>query len=143
MTPNSPTWGDLRRFLSADRWREIPTGERGGRRSRHIFFEKVLQDGRVLGTHISHADDKTVPPGRFGEILRSQLAVTLEQFWECIRTGSSAVRPVELDPRPLEHPLWVIRVLTDRLHMTADQIADLSADTARSLVEEYHSRARP
>jgi hypothetical protein len=140
VTPTSPRWGDIRRFLVADGWREIAGSERGGPRSRHVFFEKALDDGRVLETHISHADDKTVSAGRFGEMLRTQLEVSRAEFWECIRTQTSVDRPVPVDRAPVEHPAWVIQVLTRDLRMTSDRIAALSPEAARELVNEHRSR---
>ncbi len=137
MTPNSPTWGDIRQFLSADRWREIPSNERGGTRSKHIFFDKVLEDGRVLETHVSHASDKTVSAGRFGEILRTQLEVSRADFWECVRSGTPVGRPVHTDPAPIEHPAWVVRVLVGELHMTAEEIGALTAQEAVERVNQH------
>lgn len=60
MTPNSPTAGDLERFLIADGWRRIPAGARDGKRESHVFYEKQLPDGRSLQTHVSHGE----PVGR-------------------------------------------------------------------------------
>ena len=42
MTPTAPTWGDVEDFLDADGWRQVEKGERGGSRSRHVFYEKTL-----------------------------------------------------------------------------------------------------
>lgn len=137
MTPSSPTWGEIRRFLSADGWREIPGNERGGSRSRHVFFDKVLDDGRRLETHISHADDKTVSPGRFGEILRTQLEVSRAAFWECIRSGAPTDRPAATEPAPVEHPAWIVRVLAGELHMTAAEISALTAEEAVERVNRH------
>lgn len=140
MTPAAPTWGDVEDFLGADGWRRLEKGERGGGRSRHVFYEKTLDDGRVLQTHISHSRQKTLSPGRFSSVLRYQLEVSREQFWECIRTQGPVDRPVELDTGPIEHEAWVVAVLVGELHMTADQIAGLSEEEARTLVQDHWSR---
>jgi hypothetical protein len=104
VTPTSPSWGDVEGFLKADGWREVPGGERGGERRWHVFFEKVLDDGRVLVTHISHSRQKALSPGRFGAILRHELEVSKEEFWACLRSGRPAERPIEVDePEPTEH----------------------------------------
>lgn len=139
MTSTAPTWGDVEDFLDADGWRRVQR-ERGGTRSRHVFYEKTLDDGRVLQTHVSHSRQKTLSPGRFGSVLRHQLEVSREQFWECIRTKRPAGRPVELEAKPVEHDAWVVAVVVGELHMTAGQIAALSTDEAQRLVHEHWSR---
>ena len=140
MTPTAPTWGDVEDFLDADGWRQVDRGERGGGRSRHVFYEKTLDDGRVLQTHISHSRQKTLSPGRFSAVLRHQLEVSREQFWDCIRTQSAVDRPIELEEGPVEHEAWVVAVLVRELHMTAEQIAALSEEEAQRLVHEHWSR---
>lgn len=86
MTPTSATWADVERFLFADGWRQIPAGRRGGKRQRHIFFEKLLADGRILQTHISHDRSKAISPGRFATILREQLHMTAGEIEELSET---------------------------------------------------------
>ena len=115
MTPAAPTWGDVEAFLRADGWRQVEKGERGGSRSRHVFYEKILDDGRVLQTHISHSRRKTLSPGRFSSVLRHQLEVSREQFWECIRTQRPVDRPIEREEGPVEHEAWVVAVLVGDL----------------------------
>lgn len=136
MTPKSPTWGDIKEFLAADRWRKLPSNERGGKRAKHIFYEKVLPEGRTLETHVSHSD-KSLSAGLFGQILRMQLEVPRPEFWECIRSGVPVDRPVAVEPAPVEHDAWVIRGLVGELHMTADQIAPLSRQEAIDLVNQH------
>jgi hypothetical protein len=140
LTPAAPTWGDVEEFLSADGWRQLERRERGGRRSRHVLYEKVLDDRRVLQTHVSHSRQKTLSPGRFSSILREQLEVSRDEFWECIRGQRPVDRPVELAEGPVEHEAWVIAVLVAELHMAAEQIGQLSEEEARRLVEEHWSK---
>lgn len=124
MTPIAPTWGDVEDFLGADGWRQVEKG------------------GRVLQTHISHSRQKTLSPGRFSSVLRHQLEVSREQFWECIRTQRPVDRPIELEAGPVEHEPWVVAVLVGELHMTAEQIAALSEKEAQRLVHEHWSRPK-
>jgi hypothetical protein len=140
LTPVSPTWGDVEDFLRADGWRKLEGGERGGTRSKHVFYEKVLPGGRLLQTHVSHSRQKTVSAGRFGSILREQLEVSREEFWRCIQTRTPVDRPVPTDEATPEHEAWVVAVLVTDLHMTADEIGRLSPSEARRLVEELWSR---
>ncbi|MBW8059873.1 MAG: hypothetical protein FVQ78_05970 [Solirubrobacterales bacterium] len=143
MTPASPSWGDVERFLGADGWRQIPAGERGGRRQPHIFFEKELPDGRLLQTHISHDRSSTISPGRLSTILREQLEVSRAEFWEAIRSGEPVERPVKADDEgAVEHESWVIAVLVGELHMTAEEIEKLTEQAAIDLVHRHWSRER-
>ena len=144
MTPTSPSWADVERFLGADGWRQVPASERGGRRQSHIFFEKELPDGRLLQTHISHDRSSTISPGRFSTILREQLEVSRAEFWEAIRSGEPVERPVERDGEEVaEHEPWVIAVLVDELHMTAEEIEKLTEQEAIDLVHKHWSREQP
>lgn len=80
----TPTWAQIERFCRIDGWREV-------RRSGHVFYEKVLPDGSMLRTHRSFSSRKTMSTGRFKAILRYQLRVTEQQFWQALDTR----RPVD------------------------------------------------
>jgi len=141
VTKASPTSGDVEAFLAADGWRQISPSERGGRRQRHIFFEKPLPGGRILQTHISHDRSATISAGRFAAILRHQLEVSRVEFWDAIATGRPVDRPIELDEgAPVEHEAWVIAVLVGELHMSAEAIGKLSREGAIELVRQHWSR---
>jgi len=81
----TPTWAQIERFCQIGGWREA-------RRTGHVHFEKVLADGTVLRTHRSFASRKTMSPGRFKAILRHQLRVTEEEFWQALDTGDAIDR---------------------------------------------------
>ncbi len=67
--------------------------------------------------------------------------MTEDQFWEVLRTGKPAQRPAPASVAPeAEHPAYVVRVLKDELHKTEEEIAELSADEAKRLVEAHWSR---
>jgi hypothetical protein len=142
VTPTSPSWADVEKFLGVDGWQQIPAGERGGRRQVHIFFEKLLPGGRLLQTHISHDRSKKISPGRFGAILREQLEVSRADFWEAIRRGEPVSRPVEIEEAPVEHDAWVIAVLAGELHMSVAEIEGLSEEEAVRLVHKHWARRR-
>ncbi len=143
MTSTSPTRGDVEDFLKVDNWTRIPARQRGGRRQQHIFFEKILADGRQLQTHISHDRSSTFSAGRFSFVLRDQLEVSRDQFWEAIRTGEPVERPVPVDEEaPVEHPLYIVRVLAGELHLSPAEIGELSPEDAVRIVEQHWSRPR-
>lgn len=137
MTPNTATWGEFRQFLAADGWTQRPrTGNRP-----HDFYEKVLPDGRVLQTHVSRAKDKAPSPDRFRMILRDQLEVSVDAFWNAVKTGEPVDRPQPAEPVVVvEHDAWVVAVLVGQLHMSPDELATLSREEAERLVHEHWSR---
>lgn len=82
-------------------------------------------------------------PGRFKAILRLQLQVTQEQFWEVLRTGRPAQRPTKIaEEAPVQLPAYLVRVLKQNLGKTEGEIARLSPDEARRQAEQYWSRER-
>lgn len=138
MTPNAPTWAQVRSFLQADDWREVKSNARGGSQSDHIFFEKALPDGRLLQTHISHAAKKSMSAGRFQNILRLQLEVSASEFWEALRTSKPVDRPVVLEaPLRFEHQAWVVAVLVGQLHMDPDELSALTSEEAEALIHRH------
>jgi hypothetical protein len=53
MTPRAPAFDEIEKFLKIDGWAEV-TGSSGHGTS-HRVFERVLEGGQVLTTHISHS----------------------------------------------------------------------------------------
>ena len=142
MTPKSPSWGDIRKFLAADQWRELPSASRGGSQTDHIWFEKAFADGRVLRTKISHSLRKTVSAGRFRAICRHELEVSVDEFWACVRSRKPVDRPVPVEELEYQHPAWVVDVLVGKLHMSGEDLAKLGRAEAERLVHEYWGRGQ-
>ena len=97
MTPDAPTWGEMEKFLQTDGWRRLPAPSRGGSSENHIFFEKLLDGGELLQTHISHSRRGGPSPGRFGVILREQIKISRAQFWEALSSGEPVARPAPVE----------------------------------------------
>lgn len=125
----TPTYGEIEAFCRSDGWHEV-------RSTKHIFFEKRLQDGRVLQTHRSSSTDKTMSPGRFKAILATQLEVSADDFWETLRTGDPAPRPSAPPPPPDTVPLYAVRVLMEHDHLSLDEIAGMGRAAAERRVQE-------
>jgi hypothetical protein len=140
MTPHAPTWAEIERFLKIDGWTRLPAASRGGSSQDHIFYEKLLDSGELLQTHISHSSSKCPSSGRFSAILREQLKVSRENFWQALRDRAPVDRPCLQENAPPEHDAWVLAVLTRDLHMTAEQIAVLDVDAAREMVLAHWSK---
>jgi len=139
MTPDAPTWGEIEKFLDIDGWTRLPPASRGGSSQRHIFFEKLLNSGELLQTHISHSRQGRPSPGRFALILRNQIKTSRTEFWQALRSSRPVPRPSPVEAEQVEHEAWVLAVLAGELHMTAEQIAALDVERARQLVLEHWS----
>ena len=129
------SWDEIEEFCKRDGWEHVRSAD-------HEFYRKVLPDGRVLETHVSFSSNKSMSPGRFMSILRTQLKVSQQDFWETLRTGRSAARPGEPLPEPAQHEGWVIQVLIGQVGLTPAEIEHLPPDKAKQLVFDYWSRAK-
>ncbi|MGH2969600.1 MAG: hypothetical protein ACRDK0_11125 [Solirubrobacteraceae bacterium] len=89
-----PRFGDIERFCRIDGWQQDTSV--GGSRQRHIRYEKQVTGQAALRTQVSHDRSSTPSPGRWKAILRNQLKITEEQFWEALRSGD----PVDRTPPP-------------------------------------------
>ncbi|GAB6275429.1 MAG: hypothetical protein STSR0004_22970 [Peptococcaceae bacterium] len=69
-----PKFGDLKKFCDKNGWVEI-------RNTDHWYYEKVLADGTVLITKVSHALHKEIPKHLWKRILEKQLKITEKDFW--------------------------------------------------------------
>jgi hypothetical protein len=144
MTPDAPTWDEIEKFLHADNWTRLPPSSRGGPGQRHIFFEKLLNSGELLQTHISHSRHGRPSPGRFSLILREQIKASRTEFWKTLTSGEPVTRPTPLDTHQhVEHEAWVTAILAGQLHMTTEQIANLDVQQAKQLVLKHWSRPDP
>lgn len=129
----TPTWGEIERFCRIDGWRE-------SRRTNHVFFEKTLSDGTVLRAHRSFATGKTMSPGRFKDVLRSQLHVSEDDFWAALKTKEPVARPSAPPADQADLPAYFFPVLRDELHLSEAEIAELAPQDAERLVHEHWSR---
>lgn len=131
----TPSWREIEEFCRIDGWTLI-------RETDHRFFQKVLASGEVLETHTSFSGGGTMSQGRFSAILRTQLRVSREQFWEALRTSEPVERPAPIEEEKPKHRLWVIQVLKHELGRTEAEIEQLAVEEAEGLVYEHWSRPR-
>ena len=132
----TPTWREVEEFCRIDGWELV-------RSTGHTFYRKVLADGTVLETHASFAGGKTMSPGRFAFLLRTQLKVSQEDFWETLRAGRPAPRPNAPRPAaPAAAPAWVVNALKRRFGKSDDEIAAMGAQEAERYVLDRWSEPR-
>ena len=71
----APKFRDLRNFCEKNGWVMI-------RNTDHWYYEKVLADGTLLQTKISHAVHKEIPSNLWKLILKKQLKISEDEFWK-------------------------------------------------------------
>ena len=130
-----PSFDNLRRFCEIDGWEALPR-VRGGMGDHHRY-RKVLADGRILRTRVSHGRDEIRDPGLWRRIWRDQLLLESEDvFSQTLRDGKPVDRGgVQVEPpRGPTTPGWVVVGLL-RAGRTELEIRGLSADEAQQLLE--------
>ncbi|MGH2378811.1 MAG: hypothetical protein ACRDGT_10085 [Candidatus Limnocylindria bacterium] len=133
----TPTWAQIEQLLAID------GGWQATRQTKHVFYEKVLSDGRTFNTHVFHARDKTMHPDTFGLISRAQLGVTVEEFWRTLESGKSE-RSQTPPPPALKRPtLAMFMELRRKLHLTDAELEGVTFEDAKQRLDEFHSRYRP
>jgi hypothetical protein len=133
---SAPTWGDLVAFCKADQWNL-------SRQTKHAVYTRVLADGTALQTEASRGKDAhDIGVGLFHFILRVELRVSEEEFWEAIRTGEPARRPAHPAPPrvPPKPSAGMVHQLRKYLRLGDDEISELSKDEAIEKLNEYFSR---
>jgi hypothetical protein len=81
-------------------------------------------------------------PGRFLSILRAQLKVSQQDFWETLRTGDPAPRPSTPLEEPVRHDGWVVDALIHQIGLGEADIEKLSPDEAKQVVFDHWSKTR-
>lgn len=133
-----PATGDLHRFCEVDGWEVRKTG-RGKKAGDHTRYRKMLPDGSILMTKVSHRRRGIDDPDLFAHILRTQLQVTADQFWAAVDQGTKPERPgVEPEPAPKEAiPFDLARNLLTKVRIAQSELARMSKEEAVARWQEY------
>jgi hypothetical protein len=126
-----PRFRDLRRFCELDGWEEL-AGALGGTGD-HRRYRKVLPDGTILRTTVSHGSGRIEHPGLWQRIWRDQLGLESEdEFWAVLRTRKAAPRgaPAPAPPAGPTIPAWIVAGLL-RAGLGEEEIRRLGPDEAR------------
>ena len=70
----APEFRDLKKYCEKNGWVMI-------RNTDHWYYEKVLANGTLLRTKVSHAVHKEIPANIWRLILRRQLKISEDEFW--------------------------------------------------------------
>lgn len=86
-------------FCTTENW-ALVRGATGKPVARHRTYELALPDGRILRTRISRPVDRTqYRDSVWSHILRTQLQVTADEFWECVTDEVLPQRSRSTTPR--------------------------------------------
>lgn len=137
-----PRHSDLRRFCEVDGWEETTKGRRN---PDHTRYRKVLDDGRVLRTKVSHGRGSIEDPSLWKRVGRDQLALGSEdEFWEAVR----AKRPVDRSaatpapPSGPSKPGWLVNSLIFTAGLSEREVTKLSVEEAERRWLEFCKRGR-
>lgn len=127
-----PTKADLKKFCRIDGWTETVEAKRPGggtkKRGDHYRYRRVLDDGSVLRTRVSHGRGPAFDdPSMWSHVWRDQLGLDSEDdFWEALRSGDPVPRGA-VAASPPDAPakeLWLVEFL---IHVTGISEADVLA----------------
>lgn len=130
------TRDDHRRFCEIEGWRLVRSAT-GKRSTHHETYELELPSGDILRTRISRPPDRTAyGSGLWSHILRDQLQVSAEEFWQCV---NDATMPARSQPAQTQQsvPTEVLYLLRERVGLQDDQLAELSAEAAIERLQQY------
>lgn len=136
------TFRDLRQYVTNDGWTEEPNLARGRRRTGdHRRYFRELPDGTRLRTKVPHDEDAEIGEDLFHRILRDQLRVAEERFWQVIRghvgDANEVARP-SLEPVPG----WLVARLLLTVGLPEPEVAQMTPDEARAAWLRYQTRSR-
>ena len=125
-------------FCVFEKW-EIVHGSTGKPVQHHRTYELVIPSGDILRTRISKPIDRTTySASMWSAILRDQLKVTNDEFWNCVQNkvlpdrGGSAPAP---NPKAL--PLHLINELVERVGIAPEDAIALTLEDALERINEY------
>ena len=125
-----------------DAWTEEPNQARGRRRiGDHRRYFRELPDGTRLRTKASHDEHAEIGEDLFHRILRNQLRVTEEHFWEVVR-GRSGVETRLAEPTVEPIPGWLVTRLLYTVRLSEAEVRQMTADEARAAWLDYQTRPR-
>jgi len=130
------TRDDHETFCKTENWAPVKNA-RGQRVRHHATFELLLHDGRILRTRISRPVDRTsYGPSLWGAILRDQLDVSTDVFWDCVKDG---VLPDRGAPEvPAEAlPLSLVIQLTKTAGISEETVAAMTKAQAVQALNDF------
>jgi hypothetical protein len=130
---------DHRKFVEVEGWTKKTTARAGKKTGDHFRYTLTLATGDVLYTRVSHGSGQIDDPGLVRSILRDQLHVTEEAFYDCVEKGVRPPRPQPEEPARPQQALdaTLMRNLVRKVGLSADQMTGLSKEEAVAIWQQY------
>lgn len=132
-----PTYRELRLFVEHEGWED--TDAKAGRpKGDHHRYTLELESGEKLYTRISHGRGSIDDPNLFAEILRMQLRVTEDEFWDCVRKKLLPPRP-GAPQAPPERTLdgKLAMNLIKKVGLTQEKVSELDQGEAVAIWQRF------
>lgn len=132
---------DHNQFCVTEQW-TLVRNARGGKVRHHLTYELDLPDGRILRTRISRpVNGNTYGADLWKRILREQLEVTEQKFWDCVTNG---VRPGRGATPTAPSAALPAQLVYQLIHMAGAPESDVAAMTLDEAVARMHEHwAKP
>lgn len=136
------TFRDLKTFVEREGWVEEPNLTHGrARTGDHWRYRKNLMDGTSLRTKVSHGLHDDIGIDLFKHILRDQLQVTEEHFWDVVRGRAALV--VDVPPPPADTvPGWLVQQLLLTVGLPEDAVRAMTRAEAHAAWDDYRTRPK-
>lgn len=130
------TRDDHEAFCKTEQWQPV-FNAKGQKVRHHATYELPLHNGRILRTRISRPVDRTAyGASLWSEILKNQLEVTADEFWACVREGSTPDRGAPEAPASAL-PLELVVLLTKTAKIPEATVAAMTKEEAVQAMNEY------
>lgn len=136
MTHPAPTRSALAAFCTKEGW-TLVLNARGKPVQHHRTYELRLPDGAVLRTRISNpVNGDRFGPSLWAHILRDEIQITEEEFWDCVDRDVIPKRSAPAAPKQ-GLPVALVMELRRRLHLSDAEISGLDRDEAGRRIAAY------
>jgi hypothetical protein len=139
-----PTYQEHRRFCEVDGWK--PTAAKPGRTAgKHEVWTKLLPNGELLRTQISHGRGEYRNRDFWATIRNEQLRVSEAEFWVVVNDGTAPVRAWAYPPMPKGEPIefWLVKNLRELVGLREGVIAAMTPGQAQETWDYWRSQPEP
>lgn len=134
------THADHRKFVETEGWTKKGTASSSKKTGNHFRYTLTLSTGDVLYTRISHGSGQLDDSKLVGEIFRTQLGVSEEDFYRCVEKGILPPRPQTIPERPAEGlDAILVRNLIRKVGLSQNKVAKMSKAQAVAEWNKYLS----